>query len=246
MNLGQIKLELAGRRFPQVLDDTDFNAVLTAALRDIDEYGQITAFGFFFTQEGVQDYRIFDPDDTVTNGFAANAYGIEDMLWNPGSNWDDTDIFSPGWALSSQVMYSANMFFTQPSQFMLIRQQMDAWRKQFGNQGYDVIGDIGDPDSFLRIYPVPQEDGDRVLVQFTTGNQIELIKGRKSVRAMQWIEFRYAEALANHYAQTAGVDLLGFADSTSAMKYWEGRANRLKTEAMAKQAGIQGNVERSY
>ena len=237
-SLDDIKTELRQRRFPQILTNDDYLGIVSAALRDLQRYLPVTSFGQFSTVLGQSDYRIFDPADSNTRGFAAKALEVRSVMWNPGEVGITADLFSAGWLLSDQGLLDLASNFDQPSNLMLFRQKVDAWKRQFGDQGYTIVGDIGDPAALLRIAPVPQQDGTIVVVEITSPTLMANVTSQKYQWLFQWIEFRAAEAITNSYAETAGIDLLGFADSKEAMKYWERRMDRLEQKALDAQAGL--------
>lgn len=243
--LDALILELQRRKFPQVLTQDDYQGVVTAALRDLQRYMPVTSYGRFTTVRGQTDYNIFDPLDPITLGFAAEAVEVRAVMWNPGEVGITADLFSAGWLLSDQGLLDLSANFSQPSNLMLFRQQVDAWKRQFGGQGYEIIGDMGDPAAVLRIAPVPQQDGTVVVVEITSPSLLSNVNSQKYQWLMQWVEYRTAEAITNEYATTAGIELLGFSDSKEAMKYWERRMDRLEQKALDAQAGLHGEVGRS-
>jgi hypothetical protein len=145
----------------------------------------------------------------------------------------------------AQMVVFTGSFFHQPSQMTLLRQKLDAWKQQFGSQGWDLIGVCGATTSVLRIFPVPQQDNANVMVEMTTKVQLSDINDAISDWFYQWVEYYVADALANLYATTAGVDLLNFADSKDAMSYWERKAKRYHERAINIQSGPGGIVLRS-
>jgi hypothetical protein len=252
--LDQIQAELTGRNFPCGL--VDLQTVIDAALREFDRTEPLTAFASFNSVIDQQDYFVFDPADPVTKvvdpnnsnayvALCANALSIVDVFWNPGGDWSSLNLFSPGWQMLSQMVLFTGSYFHQPSQLVILRQKLDTWKRQFGDQGFEVYGEPGDTTAFLRVYPLPKEAGAKIIVQFTKGHTLDTI-GRSYERwFQQWIEVYMAEALANYYSQTSGVELLGFKSSADAMKYWHGRYEQLLKRAVDIQQGPQGNVERS-
>lgn len=252
--LQQIQDELDGRNFPCGL--VNLQKVIDAALREFDRTEPLTVFASFNSVVDQQDYLIFDPTDVATRvpdpsnpgqflALAENALSVVDVFWNPGGDWSSLNLFSPGWQMLSQMVLFTGSYFHQPSQLVVLRQKLDSWKRQFGDQGFDIFGEPGDPTAFLRVYPLPKEGGAKIVVQFTRGHTLASI-GRSYERWFQmWIETYYAEALANYYSQSAGVELLGFKSSDDALKYWTGRYDRLRNRAEAVQHGPHGNVERS-
>lgn len=252
-----IQQELNRRKFPcGIMDDDDMQGVIDAALREFDRAQPLTVFVSFNTVLDKQDYYIFDPADVTTRvpdpanpgqflALAANAFDVHDVYWNPGGDWSSLNLFSPGWQMLSQMVLFTGSYFHQPSQLVILRQKLDTWKRQFGDQGFEVFGEPGEISAFLRIYPLPKESGAKVVVQFTKGHDITTI-GRSYERWFQmWIEVYYAEALANYYSQTAGVELLGFKSPADALRYWENRANQLRQRAKDIQLGPHGEVDRS-
>lgn len=256
LTISQIQSHLERRKFPCVLSEDDYAAIIDAALREFDRHTPLVVFASFLTKEHQEDYFIFDPDDVVTQipdpdnigqflALCADALNVREVYWNPGGDWSSLNIFSPGWQMLSQVILFTGSYFHQPSQMMLLRQKLDSWKNQFGSQGFDVFGEPGDATAFLRIYPEPQQDGGNVVVEFSRGHTLATI-GRSYERYFyQWVEYLVCEAIANYYSQTAGVQLLGFADSKSAMQYWERQRDAKYAKVLAVQAGIHGQVERS-
>lgn len=235
-----VRSHLVRRRFPCTLLINDFEEIVTAALRELNRYMPTVRYVSFTTVEGVQDYRIFDAADTTTAGVAAGALSISDVLWNPGGDWTSLNIFSPGWMMLSQMVIFTGSFFHQPSQMMVLRQQLDSWKQQFGSQGHEIIGLVGATDSLLRIFPVPQSNESKVVVELQMGLTMADIIPSIEPYFYQWVEYYAADTLANLYAVTAGVDLLNFADSKEALRYWEGRAKRYYDKAIAIQGGSGG------
>lgn len=256
LTITSIRSELERRKFPCVLDDDAYAGIVDAALREFDRTRPLIVFASFHAKGQQQDYYVFDATDTVTQvedpdnpgqflALCANALDVRDVYWNPGGDWSSLNIFSPGWQMLSTVVLFTSSYFHQPSQMISLRQKLDAWKSQFGSQGFQVYGEPGTDTAFLRIYPMPLEDGGTVVVEFTRGHTLSDI-GRSWERYFyQWVEYFTAEALANYYSQTAGVQLLGFADSKSAMQYWERQRDRKYERVLNIQAGIHGEVERS-
>lgn len=238
-----IEAKLNGRNFPVSMLDID--NIMEDALVQLNLYSPVTKFAVFETKADQQDYFIFDPDDPITSGFAADATAIREVCWNPSTDIFDINMFSPGWSQISQVLTLAASNFNQPSQMSMLRTKLAKWKDQFGNQGSDVLGPVGEPGSKLRLYPTPSEDGNKVLVEFSAGTTLELVAKAQIPLLMDWVCYYAADALANKYATTAGVSLLGFADSTAAMRYWQNKAENYKADAISKQGGIHGEVLRS-
>ena len=238
-----IKAELERRKFPSILDADDYEGIIKASLRDFNRYKPMSKFVGFTTTSDVQDYAIFDPDDAVTEGVAAGALAVNEVWWSPGGDWSSLNIYSPGWTMLAQMVVFTGSFFHQPSQMMLLRQKLDSWKTQFGSQGFDVIGPVGGPDSVLRLYPVPTSECN-VVVELRMPYTIDDIVDSIDDTFMQWVEYYTADTLANLYATTAGVNLLNFADSKEAMKYWETKAQRYYDRAVSIQGGISGQVIR--
>ena len=92
---------------------------------------------------------------------------------------------------------------------------------------------------------MPQQVGAQVVVEFTTGVTLSDVNDSINDWFFQWAEYYTADALANMYATTAGVNLLNFADSKAAMQYWQGKAERYYARAIAIQEGIGSCVLRS-
>lgn len=253
----QIQQELNRRKFPcGVLDDDDMQGVIDAALREFDRTEPLTVFASFETILDQQDYFVFDPDDAITQvadpdnvgqflALCADALDIHQIYWNPGGDWSSLNLFSPGWQMLSQMVLFTGSYFHQPSQLVVLRQKLDTWKRQFGDQGFEVFGEPGTPTAFLRVYPLPKESGAKIIVEFHKGHTLASI-GRSYERWFQmWIEAYYAEALANYYSQTSGVELLGFKSPADALKYWQVRADALRLRAEETQHGPHGEVERS-
>jgi len=254
----QILQELLRRKYPcGVLDSDDFTGILQAAVREFNAASPLVAFAFFTSVGNQQDYYIFDPADTTTQiedpdnvgqflALCAGAISVRDVYWNPGGDWSSLNLFSPGWQMLSQMIVFTGSYFHQPSSLTVLRQKLDHWKTQFGSQGFEVIGEPGTAGAYLRIYPVPLESGSRVLVEYTKAHTVSDIDASYERHLMQWVEVYAAEALANYYAGTSGVELLGFKTSDDALKYWSGRADALRKRAEGIQLGPQGHVARSY
>ncbi len=239
----QITAKLTGRNFPVSMLDID--SILDDALGQLNLYAPVTMFAVFETVADQQDYYIFDPDDTVTAGFAERATAIREVYWNPTTDFFDISVFSPGWTEFNQVLLLATSNFHQPSQLMILRAKISKWKDQFGNQGSDILGAIGEASSVLRLYPTPADTGIKVLVEYAAGTTLELVAAAQIDPLMEWVCHYAADALANKYASTAGISLLGFVDSTAAMRYWQNKAEKYKAEALEKQGGLHGEVLRS-
>jgi len=239
----QITAKLNGRNFPVSMLDID--SILDDALGQLNLYSPITMFALFETVADQQDYYIFDPDDPITSGFAERATAIREVYWNPTTDFFDISVFSPGWTEFNQVLLLATSNFHQPSQMMILRAKILKWKDQFGDQGHDIIGAVGEPGSVLRLYPTPVDTGTKVLVEYSAGTTLELVAAAQISALMDWVCYYAADALANKYATTAGITLLGFADSTSAMRYWENKAKQYKADALERQGGLHGEVARS-
>ena len=240
-----ITKRLTSRNFPMKLIEGGLQEILDTALEEMNNYSPITTYAVFDTVSDQQDYKIFDTEDPTLAGFAANASYITEVYWNPAGDFTSLNIFSPGWFTLSQVLLFTGGYFHQMSQMMILRQKLSAWHEQFGSQGYEIIGPVGAKDSVLRLYPIPQESGIKVVVEFGAPTSLDLIVDSQLGDLMDWIYHYAAEALANKYATTAGIELLGFADSTAAMKYWAGRAEWYFGHCMDNQSGPHGAVARS-
>jgi len=256
LTLTQVKSELERRKFPCILTEDEFQAVLDAALREVGKYAPLTAFAKFTTQEQVSDYHIFDPADAHTKvedpsnpgsylALCADATNIRDVYWNPGGDWSTLNIFSPGWQMLSQIVLFTGSYFHQPSQIIELRQKLDAWRKSFGEQGFNVYGETGEPSAFLRIYPMPMANDSAVVVEYSKDYALADI-GKQSAHGFYlWVEYYLSEAMANYYSQTADVNLLGFADSKAALNYWQSAAARKYKRVTDLLGGPQGTVGRT-
>jgi hypothetical protein len=240
-----ITKRLTSRNFPMRLIQAGLQEILDTALEEMNNYSPITTYAIFDTVADQQDYKIFDPDDAVLAGFAANASFIKEVYWNPAGDFSSLNIFSPGWYTVNQVLLFTGGYFHQMSQMMILRQELNAWHDQFGSQGYEIIGPVGAAGSVLRLFPTPQDSSIKVVVEFGTPTTLELIADSQVGDLMDWVYYYAAEAIANKYATTAGIDLLGFADSTAAMKYWAGKAEGYNKSCMDNQSGPHGAVARS-
>jgi hypothetical protein len=245
VTIAEVKQELERRKFPSMLSADDYIGVTDAACRELTRYTPISKWVSFNTVAQQSDYRIFDPDDATTVGIAAGARKINDVIWSPGGDWSSLNIYSPGWIMLAQMVVFTGSFFHQPSQMLLLRQKLDAWKQQFGSQGFDLVGNVGNIDSVLRIFPVPQQSDAKVMVELSMPVTLADVNDPMSEYFYLWAEYYAADALANLYATTAGIDLLNFADSTAAMKYWEGKTKRYYARAVSYSADIGGIVERS-
>ncbi len=244
VTVADIQAKLAAKNFSVSMLETDFDSLVADALADLDRYSPVTAIAAFDTVTNQQDYAIFDPDNETLGGFAANAVLIKEVYWSPGNEWISMNIFSPGWIALSDVLMFASSYLHQPSQMTLVRQKLTEWKKQFGDQGWEVIGEIGEPESLLRLFPVPAQDDTKVFVEFSARNSLLSLATKQLPNLMEWVYYHAADALANKYATTAGIQLLGFADSTQAMRYWQGRAEFYYRNAVEHQGGLHGDVTR--
>ncbi len=184
---------------------------------------------------------------TGTKGICANAITINDVFWNPGGDFSSLNVFSPGWQLLSQTIIYSGSYFNMPAMMMVLNQKLNAFKHQFGDQGWKLLGgEVGDPEAFIRIFPLPLESTSPVIVQFTQGATLDTIKSKKLFTwFMMWVEYRVCEALANFMAQSAGTNLLGFTDSTAAMKYFQQRTDKKYEQAVSMMGGLHGEAERS-
>ena len=245
ITLEQVKCELERRRFPRILSLDDYQGITDAVCRELTRYIPITKYAQFLTVLQVTDYYVFDPYDTVTLGVCAGATDVTDVIWSPGGDWSSLNIYSPGWIMLAQMVIFTGSFFHQPSQMTLLRQKLDAWKQQFGSQGWDLVGVAGSPGAFIRLYPVPQQAGTQVVVEFKAKLTLSDVNDSIADLFYQWAEYYTADALANIYATTAGVNLLNFADSKDAMAYWQRKAERYYARAIAIQDGMGAAVARS-
>lgn len=257
MDINQIYTELNTRKFPAgIISLDDFqNGVLSAAMREMVRAEPLVGFATFQTALQVTDYYVFDPNDPQTHvpdpnnpgqylALCSNALNISDVKWNPGGDWSSLNIYSPGWQMLSQMVMFTGSYFHQPSQMTVLRQKLDTWSRQFGDQGFEVIGQCGDPSAFIRLYPIPEQSQNQVFVEFSANYSVMNINNEWSKNFMQFVEFYYSEALANYYSQTAGINLLGFSDSKSAMTYWEKKAEAKWKRLEATIMGPHGEVAR--
>jgi hypothetical protein len=206
------------------------------------------------TDEGTQyvvPAPLEQPDGSIitytgTHGICAGALEILDCQWNPGGDFSSLNVFSPGWQLLSQTIIYSGSYFNMPGLMMILNQKLNAFKKQFGEQGFEVIGPVGDPESFIRIYPLPLESESPVIVKFLKTATLDSIKSQRIFTwLMMAIEARLCEAAANFLSQSAGTSLLGFTDSTAAMKFFQTRADKKWTEFKETLGGAHGAVDRS-
>jgi hypothetical protein len=194
---------------------------------------------------------IEQPDGSVTTytgtqGICANAKEITDIFWQPGGDFSSLNVFSPGWQLLSQTIIYSGSYFNMPAMMMVLNQKLNAFKHQFGDQGWELFGQVGDPEAFLRIYPLPLESQSPVIVKFTQGATLDTIKSKTLFTwLMYWVEYRMSEAVANLFSQSAGTNLLGFTDSTAGMKYWAAKAEGFRRIAVETMGGLHGQVDRS-
>jgi hypothetical protein len=127
----------------------------------------------------------------------------------------------------------------------MLRQKLNAWKNNFGSQGFQILGLVGDTDARLRIFPIPQEAGSTVVVEFLKKYTVADITEAQYRYFKQWVDYFSAQAAANHYSQTAGIEILGFKDSTTAVSFWERRAATAYERATRDQHGIQGQMART-
>jgi hypothetical protein len=244
LSVAAVKKHLECRRFPAILTEDDYTEIVEATLRELNRYIPMTKYVSFTTRDGIQDYKIFDTNDTITAGVAAGALEIKDVFWNPGGDWSSLNIFSPGWTMLSQMVLFTGSFFHQPSQMMILRQKLDAFKAQFGSTGFEVIGPCGATESLLRLHPVPRANDNKVVVELGVKLALTDINDALIDNFYMWLEYYIADALANLYATTAGVNLLNFADSKEAMKYWQTKADRYYNKAINVMSGVPGAVMR--
>jgi hypothetical protein len=222
--------------------------VIDDALLEMTSYTELTFFSTFPGVDGVQDYFIFDttkPEGVV----GPNALGVTNVWWNPAGDFSSPDIFSPGFQLFTTILIFGQNTFDRPTDMTVLRQKITAWEKQFGSQGFDLFGQPGDPGAFIRVYPVARTDDSTIIVEWTGTYSLDNVTslslgwGRK---LLQWIEVFACRALANIYAETAGVNLAGMTDSAVTYKHWERKAEEKFKLALDTQGGIYaGIVERS-
>lgn len=240
-----IKVQWERKGFPCILDQDTWDAIVDEALQELQNYSPITAFASFQTVAEQTDYLVYDESDTVTGGVCKDALQIRDVLWNPGGDWSSLNLFSPGWQLLSHVLLFTGGYFHQPSQMMVLRQKLDSWKTQFGSQGWTQIGMPGDPTASIRLFPVPQESGSPVLVEFSKKYTLADVTEPIYRYLRQWIDYYAAEALVSAYSQTAGIEIIGFTDSREAVRHWRNRADEYYSRAIATQGGISGQADRT-
>lgn len=194
LTLAVIKQHLEGRRFPAILDESDYAEIVTATLREINRYIPASRYVAFITLDGVQDYHLFDTDDSVTAGVGAGATEIRGVFYNLGG-------------------------------------------------GFEVIGLVGAKDSILRLDTVPIGEN-KVIVELSIKMGLSEVNDAIEDNFYQWLEYYAADALANLYATTAGVNLLNFADSKDAMRYWQTKADRYYNKAISLMSGVSGSASR--
>lgn len=240
-----VKVQWERKGFPCILDEDTWEGIVDEALQELQNYAPITAFAKFDTVAEQTDYLIYDEGDPITEGVCKDALSIRDVLWNPGGDWSSLNLFSPGWQLLSHVLLFTGGYFHQPSQMMVLRQKLNAWKQQFGSQGFQLIGMPGDPAALLRLYPVPQESGSPVIVEFSKKYTLADITESIYRYFRQWVDYYAAEALATAYSQTAGIEIIGFTDSREASRHWRGRADTYHARAISTQGGLSGQVDRT-
>jgi hypothetical protein len=251
--VAQIQASCEKRGVPQILDNDQWCEIVDSAIREFDDLAPLKKYVKFLTVMDQQDYYIFDPSDVNThislgdNNFQAlipDALEITDVFWNPGGDWSSLNIFSPGWQLLGQMIIFQGSYFHQPALMEGLRFKLDAWKRQFGDQGFEVWGDLGDPKAFLRLYPVPREQGDTVVVEYTTGHTLDILYPNHKRAFMYAVEHYAYETIANTYAQTAGASVLGFKDPETATAYFSKKADSKKAYFDRLVAGIGGNATR--
>lgn len=110
-----------------------------------------------------------------------------------------------------------------------------------GKEAFEIIGNIGAPTAYLRLHPLPTEVL-MVHVDMCSTGLLTSFTGKYADLFWQWVEYYVADTLANLYATTAGIDLLNFSDSTAALKYWQGKAEKYLQRALDTQAGMQQGI----
>lgn len=257
ITVDEIKTELSARGFPCIVDD--YTAIVNKALRTFNRYFPITAYALFKAVEDVQDYYVFNPDDAQTHvetepesgefvALLAGATSVSNVYWNPGGDISDFNVFSPGWQFVQSILLFQGDYFNYPSSAILFKQKMESFRDAFGAQGFELVGPVGNPNSFLRIYPVPRSAETGVVVEFTKGwslDDIDQDNDKVMDYFYMWLEAETARAVANKLAMTAGIEIMGFTDSQAGLRYWDSRAKDLKTQAEQAMNGIDGLVLRS-
>ena len=238
-----IVTELANRGYPTLLTSGNVQAATDAALREFNAFTVQSNFGVFTCVPQQQDYYIFD--NTKPEGIAANALDVKQIYWNPSGDFSSPDIFSPGYQLFSTIIIYGSNTFDNPSDMTILRGKLDAWSRQFGNQGWKLFGQPGSPDAFIRLYPVPTMDCVQVIVEWTSATalsgflSLNLGWGRK---LMQWVELKCAELLARKYAETAGTELVGIKDGVATLKFWQTEVERLRKLVIDTQGGGHAGV----
>ena len=183
---------------------------------------------------------------TGTGGICKNAMKINKVQWLPGGDFSSLNVFSPGWQLLSQTILYSGSYFQMPSMMQMLNQKLNAFTTQFGEQGWDLFGPVGDPTSFLRIYPLPLESESPVVVTFEQGATLDTINSKPIFTLfMLWLEYRVCESIASLFSQSAGTQLLSLTDSTAAMKFWQARMEKKNREAIERTGGLQGQCARS-
>lgn len=245
LTVTSIKTQWERRGFPCVLDADSWEGIVDEAIQELQNHSPIEAFAKFNTVQDQTDYLVYDPADPVTQGVCANALQIHDVLWNPGGDWSSLNLFSPGWQLLSNVLLFTGSYFHEPSQMMVLRQKLNAWKQQFGSQGFELLGMPGSLTGAVRLFPIPLEDGSPVIVTFSKKYGLSDVTEPIYRYFRQWVDYYAAEALAAFFSQTAGIEVLGFTDSREASRYWKDRADKYNQRAVSTQAGMSGQADRT-
>jgi hypothetical protein len=244
ITVSEIKEILKDRKFPCVLTAEELATIAEDALRDLSAGKPVTAFGVFQTVEDVADYRICDPDDETTEGFAEEAIVIRDVWYNPVGDLTAIDLFNPTWRLLQDIVASG-AYFHNPSDMKILRTKLSEWDEQFGDQGWTFIGEPGDAAAYLHLNRIPLA-GTYVMVEYAKPHSLSTIRDGNSKRYFwQWMDFHVAAAMARYYSASSGVDLLGFKTSSDALEFWSKERDRLEQRAFASQRGPQGLADRS-
>jgi len=243
--VAQLRTLIGNRKYPTcVLSEEDVQALADLVLMRLNVSAAVTKVGTFTAVAQQQDYLIFDGTDTTTNGVCQNAELILDVMWSSLGSINTADILNPGYVVSQDLLRQAT-YFTRPADMLMLRQKLSAWQTQFGQQGWKVLGRFGDPTSVLRLFNTPTADDIVVFITYTEGTDLTTLSNSELEAFWAWFEHYVADAMANYFSRTAGVQLLGFETKDAALRYWERKTAVTLEAALSKTHGIRGEAMRT-
>jgi hypothetical protein len=236
---------IRSRKYPScVLSEADVQVLIDLVFMRLNVTAAVTKVTSFTAVSGQQDYAVFNPNDEVTEGCCENAELILNVQWSSMGTLNTADILNPGYTVTQDMLLQES-YFSRPVDMIILRQKLSAWRDQFGMQSWKLLGHYGDPNSVLRLYNTPTAEDITVFIEYTEGTDLTSLDNTQMEAFWAWFEYYIAEAMANYFSQTAGIELLGFATKEAGLKYWQRKSTDSLAAAYAKTHGIRGEAERT-